>query len=326
MKKTMVSLLTVSFMISLLACGSETGTASSTDVSNSVAASTVAEDSRAAESDASVKEKTEEKVEEKAEEAAAEVSEMTFEAFTPIDNDECSVTIKELDPDNMWGYTIKVGLENKSSEKTYMFSVNTASVNGVEEDPLFAVEVAPGKKANEEITFSSSNLEDNGITDFTDIEVAFRVYDSNDWSADAVANETFHIYPYGEDKAVFFVREQQASDQVLADNDRVTVLITDKIDDPIWGYTLKLFITNKTDTEMMVSVEEATVNGYMADPFFAKSVQPGKCAFTSMSWADSTLEENDIAEIEEIEFRLRVYDSNNWSGDDLFNEVVKVIP
>lgn len=51
----------------------------------------------------------------------------------------------------MWGYTLKAQLENKSTEKTYMFSVESASINGVQCDPMFASEVAAGKKANEEI-------------------------------------------------------------------------------------------------------------------------------------------------------------------------------
>lgn len=260
------------------------------------------------------------------EEGAAPVQEVSFEAFTPIDNEECSVTVKELVPDTIWGYAVKVELENKSTDKTYMFSVTTAAINGVETDPFFATEVAPGKKANSDISFSTSDLKDNGITDITDIELFFRVYDTNDWSADAVAKEVFHVYPYGEDKATVFVREQKPTDQVLADNDQVTVLITEKVKDPIWGYTLNLFIMNKSDTSIMVAVDEASVNGYMADPFFAKSVSPGKCAFTSMSWSDSTLQENGITDVESIEFKLRVYDDENWSGADFFNEVVTVNP
>ena len=261
--------------------------------------------------------------------SSSSTQKITLEPFTPIDNDECTVTIKDIDPDNMWGYTVKTELENKSSDKTLMFSIEAASVNGVEADPFFATEIAPGKKANKDISFSDSKLKENGITDFTDIEIVFHVYDSEDWSADDIARETFHVYPYGEDKATAFVREQQDTDLVLVDDDNITVIITDKGDDPIWGYTLDLFIENKTDAELMVSVDEASVNGYMADPFFAKSVQPGKCAFTSMSWSYSSLEDSgitDISDIEEIEFKLRAYDYDNWDKKDYFSEVVTVEP
>ncbi|MGJ0966633.1 hypothetical protein [Collinsella aerofaciens] len=129
-----------------------------------------------------------------------------------------AVKITEIDPDNMWGYTLKAQLENKSTEKTYMFSVESASINGVQCDPMFASEVAAGKKANEEINFSTDTLEENGIVEYTDIELTFKVYDSNDWSADPVGKETIHVYPYGEENAVAFVREAQATDNVIIDN------------------------------------------------------------------------------------------------------------
>ncbi|MFQ9798379.1 MAG: hypothetical protein ACLR23_04985 [Clostridia bacterium] len=34
------------------------------------------------------------------------------------------------------------------------------------------------KKSNEEISFSDDELEENGVGDYTDIELTFRVYDS----------------------------------------------------------------------------------------------------------------------------------------------------
>lgn len=252
--------------------------------------------------------------------------EITFTEVTVVDNDECVIKITGIDADNFWGYTLKVLLENKSGEKTYMFSVDSAAINGVDCDPYFATEVAAGKKANKEISFSDSTLEENGVGIYTDIELNFRVYDSDDWFADPVAEETVHIYPYGEEKATKYVRESQPTDTVLVDNDYVTVIVTGYEEDSIWGYTVNLFLLNKTDKEVMFSVDEASVNGFMADPFYAKSVAPGKCAFSSMSWYNSTLEENGISTVEEIEFKLRAYDYDNWFGDDFANELITLNP
>ena len=36
-----------------------------------------------------------------------------FEEVVVVDNEECSVKITGLDPDNIWGYTLKAELENK---------------------------------------------------------------------------------------------------------------------------------------------------------------------------------------------------------------------
>ncbi len=253
-------------------------------------------------------------------------SEISFTEMVAIDNEECTIKITGIDADNMWGYTINALLENKSAEKIYMFSVDSAAINGVKCDPFFASEVAAGKKSNEEISFSVDDLEDNGITDFTDIELTFRVYDSEDWLADAVAKETVHIYPYGEDKAVKFVRESQPSDNVIIDNEYVTVIVTGYEEDDIWGYTANLFLVNKTDKNVMFSVDDASVNGFMADPLYATTVSAGNCAFSSMSWADTTFEENGITEVETIEFKLRAYDDDDWFAEDFANETVTLNP
>lgn len=253
-------------------------------------------------------------------------NEITFTEMVAVDNEECTIKITGIEADGMWGYTIKALLENKSADKTYMFSVETAAINGVQCDPIFATKVAAGKKSNEDIIFTSNELKENGITEYTDIELTFRVYDSNDWTADAVAKETIHIYPYGEDKAAKFVREAQTSDNVIIDNDYVTVIVTGYEDDELWGYTVNLFLINKTDKDVMFSVNEASVNGFMADPFYAASVSAGKCAFSSMAWSDTTFEENNITEVETIEFKFRAYDKDNLLGDDFVNETITLNP
>lgn len=253
-------------------------------------------------------------------------SESSFSEMVAVDNEECSIIITGIEDDNIWGYTITALLENKSADKTFMFSAESAAVNGVQCDPLFASEVAAGKKSNESIHISDDKLEENGITEYTDIELTFRVHDSNDWTADAVAIETIHIYPYGEDKAVKFVREAQPSDNTIIDNDYATVIVTGYEKDPIWGYCVNLFLLNKSDKNVMFSVDEASVNGFMASPFFAKSVSAGKCAFCSMSWSDSTLEENGITDVETIEFKFRAHDSDDWLSDDFIYETITLNP
>lgn len=249
-----------------------------------------------------------------------------FEEVTAIDNDYCTVKITGIEQDNFWGYTLKVYLENKSSDKTYMYSVTDAAVNGVEWDPFFATEVAAGKKKNDEISFSDSGDKEALIPEFTDIELKLRVYDSNDWAANDAANETVHIYPLGEDKATVYVREQQPTDTVIVDNDQISIIVTGYEADSLWGYSAKLYLVNKTDMDLMFSVDDVSVNGFMCEPFWATSVAAEKVSFSSIDWMDSSFEENGITEVEEIEMVFRVYDSDNWSAKDVFKETVTLTP
>ncbi len=254
-----------------------------------------------------------------------ESNEITFDEMTIVDNDECSIILSDYSETSS-GCTIKAELENKSSEITYMFAIDDGAVNGVTSDPFFATTVAPGKISNETISFSDSDLIDNGIGEFTDIEIAFRVYDYDDWTADAAFEETIHVYPYGEENATQYVRESQDTDIVIVDNDYVTAIVTGFEPDGFWGYTVNLFLLNKTDSEAMFSADDVSVNGYMCDPFFASSVSEGNCEFTSMSWSDSDFEDNGIEDVEEIEMQFRAYNYDDWSADDYFNETVTLNP
>lgn len=302
MKRILALLLMASMLLLLCACGSTT-----------TAETENAEKAEKTENSAVIA--TEQQPDETEESIA-------FSELTVVDNEECTIKITGIEPDNIWGYTLNLYAENKSAEKTYMVSVENASVNGVVNDPFFATEVAAGKKANGDISFP--DLEENGITDYTDIEMTFRVYDSNDWSTDPVALETVHVYPYGEEKATTFVRETQASDQIILDDGNVTVTVLGYEEDGLFGYTVKLFLQNKTDTEVMFSMDEASVNGYMADPYYASSVPAGKCAFSDVSWMDSILEENGITSVEEIEFLLSVRSSDTW--DEIASQTVTLNP
>ena len=115
-------------------------------------------------------------------------------------------------------------------------------------------------------------------------------------------------------------------EMVLVDDENCTFKITATGTDSIWGYTLKVFLENKTDLDLMFSLEDVSVNGYMCDPFWASSVAAGKKANEEISFFDSDFEKNGITEVSEITFTLNVYDSNDWSADHLVKETFTIHP
>ncbi len=248
---------------------------------------------------------------------------VVFEEITAVDNDNCIIKITGIDPSNIFGYKVNLFFESKSADKTYMFSIRGASVNGIDIPVTSATEVAPGKKANAEVILTNDVLAN---VDYTDIELKFYVYDYNDWMADPVAEESVHIYPYGEENATKYIREPKDTDTILVDNEYVTAIITSLEMDAIWGYSANIYLVNKTDVEVMFAVDEASINGYMIDPFWAKSVRPGMCAFGAISWSESSLEENGITTVEEIEFVLRAHDYQDLFADDYVNQVFTLTP
>ena len=248
-----------------------------------------------------------------------------FEEIAVVDNDYVSIVLTGLDQDGLFGYTFDVTIVNKSDSVTYMVATDDdCSVDGVQIDPLFAEEVAAGKTAYSEITiYEDDTLAEAGVA-FTDIVLSFHAYDSDDWSADYVVDgESVHVYPYGEDAATTFVREAGADDEVLVDNDYVTVTVIGYDPDYDLGYAVELYITNKTDAEVMVSVDDASVNGVMCDPYWAASIGAGLNSFETIYWYSSSLEEIGItdagSEITEIEFVLSAY--NYETFDDYFDDL-----
>ena len=239
------------------------------------------------------------------------------------DTDKVCIKVKSMETSSN-KFTMKVYLENKS-DVTAMFAIEKTVVNGYVADPFWAMEVAPGKKAND--TISINGLSDKGITgDVSIIEFTFRVYDSNDWSADDFLKQSFTLYPLGEDKATIVEREGQATDTVVADNKNVTIIVTGYGEDKIWGYTTYVYLVNKTDKTLMFAAEDCSVNGFMMDPFWATEIPPHARSFDGIRWNSRSFEENDIEKVEEIEMTFRAYDSDDWMADDAFKGTTKLKP
>lgn len=242
-----------------------------------------------------------------------------------VDDANCTFTVESYDPDSLWGYGMNVYLENKT-DKTLMFSLQDASVNGCVADPFWASEVAAGMKDKTEIDFYSADLEKYGIEEVTELTFTVRIYDSEDWAADPYVEESFTLYPEGEEKATVQEREDKDTDIVLVDNNQFRVLVINCGEDDLYGYAMTLYIENKTDKNIQFGSEDVALNGYMCDPFWATEVPAGKKSITNVTWFQTELEEKGIETIDEIAFSLHAYESDDYSGDYLLNESFTINP
>lgn len=248
-----------------------------------------------------------------------------FQETVIVDNENITFTIKEIDDNSFFGYTLKAYLENKT-DLELMFSLNNVSVNGFMCDPFWASSVTAGMKSNEEISFMDTEFEANGITTVTEITFTLRVSDNNDWMADPILEETFTIYPLGQEAVEPYVRVPVEGEVVLVDNEYCTMIVTGYDPDNIFGYTMNVYLENKTDSIMMFSADSVSVNGFMCDPFWAADVAPGKRSNSQITWMDSTLEENGITEIESITLPVRIYNQEDWLQDAYVEETFTVNP
>ena len=237
-----------------------------------------------------------------------------------IDNDDLYFAIKDVRSDAAYGYEWKVYVENRT-DKNLMFSFEKVSVNDVMCDPFWAEVINAGKKGNCEITWMRDSLQEKQIGDVTRVDFTLNVYNNDDYTEAALMHDPFTVFPLGEDKASSAVREPAAADLVLVDNDNCSVIITGYEPDNSWGYAMKLYLVNKTDRDMVFSVDDSSVNGIMCDPFWADIVCAGKTSYSTVLWDKNALAENDITEVEEISLPLKVYadeDIGNPYVDDTF--------
>lgn len=239
----------------------------------------------------------------------------SFNEIVVIDNNDCTIKIKAVDPNNKSGYSLKVEFKNKSTNKTYMASVDSASINGIDCQSDFALEIKPKEKTTVDVILLSNLIKENNIGDFTDIEVTFLVFELGNWEAGPIVLETFHIYPYGQDKANQYVREIQPTDNVIIDNDYVKVIVVGYNPKGKQGYSVNLFLLNKTNKVAMFTIEKAFVNEHNIDPYYTAYVSANGCAFSSITWPINSLKDNGISDVTEIKLLFNIVNYENWQGD-----------
>lgn len=309
MKKLIALGLAVLMVLSMAACTSSDPGDSQTQGQASVAAGTTAAPETDAPTDAP-------------ETTAAAVD---FQELVLVDNESCTFKITGFEPDGLFGYTMKVYLENKT-DLELMFSLDQVSVNGFMCDPFWAVNVTAGMKANEEISWFAEDFNTNGITTVTDIDMTVVAQDYNDWMADPLVNESFVVYPLGADAVQPYTRQSVAGEIVLVDNEFCTMIVTGFDPDNLFGYTMNVYLENKTDKELTFSTSDVAVNGFMCDPFWATYVSAGKRCNAAITWFEEDFTANGITTVESISLPVTVSDTNDWMADYLVDETFEINP
>lgn len=85
---------------------------------------------------------------------------------------------KYVDESSFWGAAVLLYIENNSG-KNAIIQCDDMSINGFMVTPYFSSTVYDGKKAIDEITLMSTELEENNITSVDDIELKFKIIDED---------------------------------------------------------------------------------------------------------------------------------------------------
>ena len=114
---------------------------------------------------------------------ATEGFEYVFDDSGDVAYDEngIKIVIKGLsEDDSIFGPGVIVYIENNSDDNVTV-QARDVSINGFMIDPLFSSDIVAKKHAVDAITFMSSDLEDNAITQIESIELAFHIFETESW-------------------------------------------------------------------------------------------------------------------------------------------------
>ena len=93
---------------------------------------------------------------------------------------------------------------------------------------------------------------------------------------------------------------------VLVDDDIAKIVLTEKVNDEIFGPTYNFLIENKSDAKIIVQSRDTSIDGVMQEPIFSVEVMPDKKATGEMTFMDiETLDD-----LKNLEGKLVVLNEN----------------
>ncbi len=224
-----------------------------------------------------------------------------------FEHEGVKVTAKEYKRDLIFGDGISLLLEN-SSESDITVSVEELIVNNYMISNLFSNTVAAGKKATETLFFSESDLEAAKIPSVGQIEIVFNVFDSDSF-------ETLYTSEIITVKTSAFSSDsvKQDTGTELLNKDGIRIVGKEITEDPIFGPEIVFFIENNSGSNVIIQVDDLSVNGFMISSLFSATVYNGKMAIDGITLLESDLEENGITSIDEVELKFNIVDSESFN-------------
>lgn len=235
-------------------------------------------------------------------------SEITINETVLVDEPGVKITANGLEVGGIFGPEVKLLIENNSG-KDLTFQCRNSSVNGYMVETMMSVDVVNGKKANDSLTFVSSDLKTCGISEIADMEFSFHVFDSESWE-DYLNTDKIQLRT---SIAESFEYIYDDSGNIAYEGNGVKIVIKGLAEDEsLFGPSIVTYIENTGDKDITVQTRDVSVNGFMVDATFSCDVTTGKRAVDTITFMESSLEENGITSIDDVELSFHVFDSNSW--------------
>lgn len=310
MKRTLILILAAFMLMAAAGCSrsDEMKPPQSVETVTNAPTQNDAEPTKAAEPDARETEAPDEPVETEAPDEPTEApsGKVTVEEQVLVDEKDVKITLKTLDNSSWFGPELKILIEN-NSDKNLLFSIENACVNGYMNNASLYASVSAGKKANEEISLSQTDIEACGITTIACVEVCF---DISDEEYDDYLNTDLITIKTSADEGYDYTFND--SGEVAYDEGGVKIVVKGLADNNLFGAGVVFYIENNSDTDVLITSDNVSVNGFMVDDLLYCTVLAGRHAVDTSTLMSSDIEENGIETIEEIEMIFQISEADTW--------------
>ena len=234
-----------------------------------------------------------------------------------LDEEDFAFVILDRGEDSWYGKEYRVYLEN-NTDRTLYFTWDSVGVNGWNADPYWGFTVAAHARALDAVSFSKEELAENGLTSLDEIRFTLRISDPEDYTAEDLHNETYTVYPTGLEAEDIVIpdRPTAETEKEILDTDELTLIILDEKEDGD-GRALRVFFENKTETDLMFSFRDLNINGVGSEASWARRVPAGLRSIARFTVENDFFTESGKSQIESLDFKLRVYDPDDYKADDL---------
>lgn len=223
-----------------------------------------------------------------------------------VDQDGIKITATEYVTDSIWGDGIKLLVENNSA-KDYTIGCDALIVNDYMITDLFSADVAAGKKSNEVMYLSSTELKAAGIDTVGQIEMYFHAYDSN-W--DNLFKNVYSKLETSEFANMDTTPNDEGQELYNANGVRIVGKTVDE--NSFWGTAILLYIENTSGQNVGINVDNMSINGYMMTPLFSTTVYDGKKSIDDITIMSSDLEANGITSVDQVELKFHIYNAESY--------------
>lgn len=232
----------------------------------------------------------------------------TLDKRVIVDEKDVRITVTGLTMDGWMGPALKVLIEN-NSDTDLMFQARSASVNGYMINHMISAEVAAGKKANDEITFTKADLETAGIKEIADMELSFHIVTADKWDEYLYTD----LLPIKTSLAEGYQYTFDDSGKVLYDQDNIRIIAKGlSSNDSIFGPGLLLFIENLSDQSITIQARDVSVNGFMIDSSMSAEVSPQKRMIDALTFFEADLKDNAIEKLADVELAFHIFTTKGW--------------